>query len=151
MNIRLRSIDSLDSALTLAPTLGRALVESYPGSLEVEGFEGFGRAFLEARFEDPLTVLLAAEAGDGPLAVAATAPLLDPVTGESRPLLAALWVAPPIRRRGVARVLVRELRRLVRTRTSQPLLARVPSGDDTLLAMAERLGLVRDAELVSAP
>ncbi|HED64920.1 MAG TPA: GNAT family N-acetyltransferase [Planctomycetes bacterium] len=150
MNLRLRSIESHDEALRFAPDLGRGLLESYPAASPELSGEELASAFLEAHRGAAAMFFLVAEGEAGTLAVAATAPWRDPVTLQTSPMLVALWVDPAIRHRGVARELVRELRRLVARHGFSTLLGRVPTGDDALLGMAERWGMVREQELVAA-
>jgi GNAT superfamily N-acetyltransferase len=83
-----------------------------------------------------------------PLALAASAPLEDPLTGDARALLVLLYTDPSIRQRGVARALVGELRRALSQRGVGELWARAAHNDDALISMGERWGFVRAWELM---
>ena len=109
------------------------------------------RRYLE-RFGPREAVLVVAEPRevDRPLALAASAPFEDPLTGEVSAVLVLLYTDPSIRQRGVARALAQELRRVLASRGVTELWARAAHNDDALISMGERWGFVRAWELMSA-
>ena len=150
MNLRLELIDDPDRAAELLPLLERGAKESSLAFLEEEVADGAGRLFLDRHFAAKESVLVVAESDDGPMGLAATAPFVDPLSGVALPMLTILWVDPSLRHRGVARGLVREVRRRLREKGHDVLSARAAHNDDALISMGERWGLVRAWELMSS-
>ena len=150
MNVRLRSVEAGAERAAFGPLLDRALHET----AAVLGREALGAnpaADLLARVGDhPATLVVVAEpsADREVRAVCLTAPLVDPVGGGVEPLLAALWVDPALRGRGLARAMLREAGRILGERGLGPLVVRIPHGDDALAAMADRWSLVRTWQLM---
>jgi len=154
MNLRLRTITTREEAQGTLALLEQAV-------REVNGAAGGGegkrtptelaRRYLE-RLGPRESVLVVAEPREvsRPLALAASAPLEDPLTGEMRALVVLLYTDPSIRQRGVARALIGELRRALAARGVQELWARAAHNDDALISMGERWGFVRSWELMSA-
>lgn len=150
MNLKLRSIDELEEARALLPLLERGASESSSSYLDDAFAAGDGAGFLERCFGRAETLLLVAEAAEGKAqALAVTAPFEDPLTGLRRPMIVVLYVDPDLRHRGVARALVKELRRLLAKRGQEVLFARAGHNDDAVISMGERWGLVRAWELMS--
>jgi len=149
MNLKLRTIDDLEEARALLPLLERGASESSSSYLNEPFAAGDGARFLERCFGRAETLVLAAEADGKAQALAVTAPFEDPLTGATRPMVVVLYVDPDLRHRGVARALVKELRRLLARRGQEVLLARAGHNDDAVISMGERWGLVRAWELMS--
>ena len=153
MNLRLRSVESRREAEDVLPSLVRAVYETIRALREEAGeeeAERHARGWIARAEGEPSALLLVGEDAQRPLAVAATAPFVDPLDGGVRPMLVVLWVDPSIRHRGVARALVAELRRILAARGFRVLTARAGTGDDALLSMGERWGLVRSWEFLSS-
>jgi len=151
MNLRLLSIDDAERARALLPLLERAAQETAATWREDPLPEGTVERFLERALAAPETLIVAAEdveLGEA-LAVVASAPFQDPLTGETRPMIILLYVTPDIRHHGVARALIGELQRRLGQRGHKELLARAGHNDDALISMGERLGLVRTIEIMS--
>ncbi len=150
MNVRLRSVEAGEERAALGPMLDRALRETAVVLGQGELGEGPAEEFLARVGDHPATVLVVAEpAGDpGVQGLCVTAPLVDPIGGGVEPLLAALWVDPALRNRGLGRALLNEVRRLLRERNLGLLVVRIPPDDDALAAMGERWSLVRAWQLL---
>jgi len=115
MNLRLRTITSREEAQGTLALLEQAVreVNGAAGGTESKRTPTeLARRYLE-RLGPRESVLVVAEPREvaRPLALAASAPLEDPLTGETRALVVLLYTDPSIRQRGVARALVGELRR----------------------------------------
>ena len=93
MNLKLRAIEDREEAERLLPLIEKGIRETSLAQREEPVAEGAGRRFLEARFARPESILLVAESGSTPVALAATSPFEDPLTGEASPMLVALYVA----------------------------------------------------------
>lgn len=160
MNLRLRSITTREEAqgtLALLEQAVRAVLasddrrEGPPGGRDGNRPAELARRYLE-RLGPREAMLVVAEPRevDRPLALAASAPFEDPLSGEVRALMVLLYTDPSIRQRGVARALTQELRRLLAARGVPELWARAAHNDDALISMGERWGFVRAWELMSA-
>lgn len=158
MNLRLRSITTREEAqgtLALLEQAVRAVLAS-DDRREGAARDGTRPAELARRYLERLgpreAMLVVAEPRemDRPLALAASAPFEDPLSGEVRALMVLLYTDPSIRQRGVARALTQELRRLLAARGVPELWARAAHNDDALISMGERWGFVRAWELMSA-
>ncbi len=149
MNLKLRPLESPEEAHAFAGLLETGMRES-ASALGREAPRGIARRFLERAFDRPETLLLVAEGDGRELGIAATAPFEDPLSGETAPILIALYVDPSIRRRGVARALFAEAMRILAQRGGARLFARAAHNDDVLISMGERWGLVRAWELMSS-
>jgi GNAT superfamily N-acetyltransferase len=155
MNLRLRTITTREEAQGTLALLEQAVREvgGAPGSaVEVKRTPSeLARRYLE-RLGPREALLVVAEPREvaRPLALAASAPFEDPLTGDVRALLVLLYTDPSIRQRGVARALTAELRRALAARGVAELWARAAHNDDALISMGERWGFVRSWELMSA-
>ena len=142
MNLRLRTIASAQEAEGVQALLEQAVREivGVPGPRAAE----LGRRYV-ARLGPREALLVVAEPREvaRPLALAASSPVEDPLTGEVRALVVLLYTDPSIRQRGVARALVAELRRALAARGVKELWARAAHNDDALISMGERWGFVR--------
>jgi GNAT superfamily N-acetyltransferase len=149
MNLRLRSIATREEARGVQALLEQA-VRELCGALDQRADE-LARRYLE-RLGPREALLCVAEPREvaRPLALAASAPSEDPLTGEVSAHLVLLYTDPSIRQRGVARALVAELRRALAGRGVKELWARAAHNDDALISMGERWGFVRTWELMSA-
>jgi len=152
VNLRLRTIATREEAQGTLALLEQAV-------REVSGASGTGGrtpAELAQRYLARLgtreALLVVAEPREvaRPLALAASAPFEDPLTGEVGAVIVLLYTDPSIRQRGVARALTQELRRALATRGVTELWARAQHNDDALISMGERWGFVRAWELMSA-
>jgi GNAT superfamily N-acetyltransferase len=148
VNLRLRTISARSEAEGVQALLEQAVREV----LETTDLrpDALARRFLE-RLGPREALLVVAEPREvaRPLALAASTPFEDPLTGEVRALLVLLYTDPSIRQRGVARALVGELRRALAGRGVKELWARTAHNDDALISMGERWGFVRTWELMS--
>jgi ribosomal protein S18 acetylase RimI-like enzyme len=148
MNLRVRPIELRPEAERLSTLLGAGLA----ATLEALGEEpraGLAERFLEHDLGKPEALFLVAEGPTGTVGLLVTAPFADPATGESAPLVTALYVVPEFRHRGIARALFAEGKRLLHQRGKSRLLARAAHNDDVLISMGERWGLVRTWELMA--
>ena len=154
MNLRLRTITTREEARGTLALLEQA-VREVNGVGESAGAK-HAPAELAKRYLERLgpreAVLVVAEPREvaRPLALAASAPFEDALTGEVRALLVLLYTDPSIRQRGVARSLTGELRRALAARGVKELWARAAHNDDALISMGERWGFVRSWEMMSA-
>jgi len=151
MNLKLSTVEDLADARALGPLLQSAAEESGRSYREDPLPAVAAERFLDRAFGRPETLLLVARTAEGepPVALVATGPLTDPLSGESLPVVVALWVAPDLRHRGLARALVREARRRLAARGLERLAVRVSYNDDALISMGERWGFVRAWELMT--
>lgn len=151
MEIDLRTIETVEEAaphLAELAARGREALEE----LGIDGVpEDFARRFVESRLGEPETLFLVAEStpGAADLGMCLFGALVDPLSGVRLPTLLVLSVTPSLRRRGLARALVQEATRLLRRRGHERLAARVPAGDDPLVAMGERWGFIRAWEFLA--
>lgn len=151
MNLELDVIATRAEAAGLRALLEQAVRETPRPASERAPAE-IARHYLDEVLEAPEALLVRARPRevDRPLALAASAPVVDPLTGERAPMLVLLYVDPSIRHRGVARALVQELRRALGQRGLGDLLARAGHNDDALISMGERWGFVRVWEWMSS-
>ena len=150
MNLRLRTIATRPEAEGVQALLEQAVreVRAQPDLRPEE----VARRYLARLGGARELLLVVAEPREvaRPLALAASAPFEDPLTGEVQALLVLLYTDPSIRQRGVARALTAELRRALAARGVKELWARAAHNDDALISMGERWGFVRAWELMSA-
>lgn len=149
MHLKLRSPDAA-AALAHAALLDLAAAESCESLGADPVPAGTARRWLERHGAAPECVLVVAEReGDPePAGLCATLPFEDPLTGTTEPLVVALWVAPTLRHRGVARALVAEVTRLCAARGLPAPAVRAAHNDDAVISMGERWGYVRTWELM---
>ena len=149
MNLILRALgipEALQHEALLDEALGESSEALGQGSLPA----GSARRLLEsAAGRDETLVVGAGEEGGPPVAVCLAVPLEEPLTRASVPLIVALYVAPALRNRGIARTLVGEVRRLFSVRGIHTLSVRAGHNDDALISMGERWGFVRRWELLA--
>jgi len=150
MNLKLRSIQDAEEARGLLPLLARGARETSSSYLHHDFSEEEAGEFLQRAFGRDETIVLVAEAEGEVQGLALSAPFEDPLTGKCLPMVVVLFVDPSLRHRGVARALVKELRRLLAQRGHEVLLARAEHNDDALISMGERWGLVRTWEVMSS-
>ena len=150
MNLKLRPIQDPEEARGLLPLLERGARETSSPYLHQDFSRAEAEGFLERCLGREETLLLVAESEGEVQALAVSAPFEDPLSGHSLPMLVVLFVDPALRHRGVARALVKELRRLLAQRGLDVLLARAEHNDDALISMGERWGLVRTWEVMSS-
>jgi GNAT superfamily N-acetyltransferase len=150
MEPRVRQITNPQEARALAPFLDARAAEFMAQFSDEPYPEGAAGRFLEARFDEPATVLLAAEAGqEGSFCgLCLIGGLVDPLLATSTPTVLVLHVESAWRHRGLAGVLVEEARRILAERGLTQLAARVGHNDDALISMGERWGFVRHWELM---
>ncbi|MEX1024151.1 MAG: GNAT family N-acetyltransferase [Planctomycetota bacterium] len=152
MNLKLHALAPEDGAQHLA-LAERALADSaatYLADSNTTVAPGTAARLLAEIDERVESVAVVAEAEDEPhpMAFCLTTPLHDPLVAERTACILALWVDPRLRHRGVARALVREVRRLLAERGVTRISARVGHTDDALISMGERWGFVRAWELM---
>jgi len=151
--LTLKAVTSLDEARALLPLIERGIA-AQPAEWRAQPMPaGAAQRLVERHLSAPECALVVAREGasGGPgeaVGLCLTAPFEDPLSLERTPWLAVLYVEPRLRRRGIARALVGEARRLLRARGAQPLGARAGMNDDARLAVADRLGFTREWEFV---
>jgi len=145
MDISLRQIEDLETALTLAPVLDGYAREAAAEFRDTPLPPGVTEAFLRRSLEAPETILLVAESAEGEmdLGVCLTGPFADPLSDERTPTILILHVDPSVRHRRVARALVDGTAGLLAARGLETLAARAAHNDDALISMGERWGFVR--------
>lgn len=150
MNLRLSTIGSRPEAAGVQALLEQAVREVL-GQPDLRPAE-IAQRYLARLGGARAALLVVAEPREvaRPLALAASAPFEDPLTGAEQAMLVLLYTDPSIRQRGVARALVAELRRALAARGVRELWARAAHNDDALISMGERWGFVRAWELMSA-
>lgn len=150
MNLRLRTIATRAEAEGTLALLEQA-VREVDGGADAAQAGALARRYLE-RLGPREALLVVAEPREvaRPLALAASAPCEDPLTGAVSAVIVLLYTDPSIRQRGVARALTQELRRALAARGVSELWARAAHNDDALISMGERWGFVRAWELMSA-
>jgi len=145
MKLSLSSLASFDSLPGFGELLLAAIREADFWHTDAEAALGQLRARTYGSDE---SYLIVAQGDGGQMhGFLVAVPHLDALSGERRPLLLFLWVEPKLRRHGIARALVSELRRLMGP--GRGLQARIPHGHDALLGMGERWGLVRQWEILA--
>ncbi len=151
VNLRMRVVDDAAEARALGPLLERAVQAAGIAAGERLGPDTARRIFQRAVGRREGCLLVAEEKTSGrPVALAASTPFEDPLSGDLAPMLVLLYVEPHLRQRGVARSLVLELRRSLASRGMNGLLARAGHNDDALISMGERWGFVRTWEIMSS-
>lgn len=145
MKLTLRTLESLEQALELAPALDRHAAEFWTQFSDEAWPAGACERFLRRAFEAPETLVLVAQdaARAEPWGVCVTGPFVDPLRGHTTPMVLVLHVDPSLRHRGVAHELIEEATRVLATRGLRRLSARVGHNDDALISMGERWGFVR--------
>lgn len=148
MNLRLRTIDTRAEARGTKALLEQAVRAQYGAEMKAETLAERVLAGLGPR--EALLVVAEPKELERPLALAASLPEEEPLTGVVRARLVLLYTDPSIRLRGVARALVGELRRALVARGVGELVALAAHNDDAVISMGERWGFVRTLELLSA-
>jgi len=154
MRFRVRELTDRSEVLDLCPLVDRAAAASMAEFRDTPVPADVARHFFERHLESPQCLVLVAEqeppdaARTRPAGVCITAPLVDPLLGESVPLICVLDVDPGLRHRGVARELVRVARERLAARGFPALAARAGHNDDALISMGERWGFTRSWELM---
>src|SRR5262245_19118334 len=151
MNLRLRTVGTRAEAQGTLALLEQA-VHEVSGSFSRRPTGEITRRYLERCLGQRESLLVIAEPREveRPLALAGSAPFEDPLTGDREAMLVLLYVDPSIRQRGVARELVRELRRKLAERGVTNLWPRAAHNDDAVISMGERWGFVRAWELLTS-
>jgi GNAT superfamily N-acetyltransferase len=145
MDVILKQLETIDEALDLAPEIDR-YAEQVIGELrDAPPPPGTGERLLRRVMEAPEGLVLVAHAKDGGqrIGMCVTAPLVDPLVGDSSPMIVVLEVDPDHRHRGLAGQLVRAARDTLGKRGLNDLGARAGHNDDALISMGERWGFVR--------
>ncbi len=148
MNLKLRSIERREDVGRISAILETGM-EATLRSLGRELPPGTVQRFLDRAWGRRETLVLVVEGPDGVVGLLATGPFEDPTTGETTPMVAAFFVSPSFRHRGIARALFAEAQRLLSLRGERRILARAAHNDDVLISMGERWGLVRAWELMA--
>jgi GNAT superfamily N-acetyltransferase len=150
MKLKLRHVTSLDEALALAPALDRFAADFMAQFSDDPFPKGAVERCLRRHFAAPHTVLAVAERAEqaAPCGVCLVGPLEDPLLGTVMPVVLVLHVDEPLRHRGVAGELVREVESILASRGLRTLAARAGHNDDALISMGERWGFVRSWELM---
>lgn len=148
MNLRLRTIATRAEARGTQALLEQAVraqlgPEARAEELARRCLDGLGP-------REALLVVAEPREVERPLALAASLPETEPLTGAVRARLVLLYTDPSIRLRGVARALVGELRRELAARGVTELVAQAAHNDDAVISMGERWGFVRTLEMLSA-
>lgn len=154
MRFRVRELTDRSEILELCPLVDRAAAQSMAEFRDTPFPDEVARHLFESHLGHPQCLVLVAEsepadpAATRPAGVCVTAPLTDPLLGESVPLIVVLDVDPGLRHRGVARELVRVARERLAARGLPTLAARAGHNDDALISMGERWGFTRSWELM---
>jgi GNAT superfamily N-acetyltransferase len=145
MKLHLRRIESFEAALELAPELDRHSAEFWTQFSDSPWPAGAAERFLHKHFAAPETVLVVAsdDTRAQPWGLCLTGPFVDPLRGDSTPMVLVLHVDPSLRHRGVANELIEDVSRALKARGLARLAARVGHNDDALISMGERWGFVR--------
>lgn len=149
MNLRLRTVATRAEAHGIQALLEQA-VREVMGDADRNPLDVARRYLDRLGAREALLVVAEPREVDRPLALAASAPFEDPLTGEVGAVIVLLYTDPSIRQRGVARALIQELRRALAARGVNELWARAAHNDDALISMGERWGFVRAWEMMSA-
>lgn len=154
MNLRLRAIASREEARGALALLEQA-VREVSGAAALAAARRTPAELAQRYLErlgprESLLVVAEPREVERPLALAASAPFEEPLSGDVHALVVLLYTDPSIRQRGVARALIGELRRALAARGVTELWARAAHNDDALISMGERWGFVRSWELMSA-
>jgi GNAT superfamily N-acetyltransferase len=150
MQVQIRQIRLPDDACALAPQIDRSAAEAMAEYRDDPLPPGTGLRFCRESFNAPEAVLLVGESAPGlaDLGLCVVGPFADPLTGERVPMLLVLWVHPSVRRRGLAKSMVAEVRDILGERGFVKLAARAAHNDDALISMGERSGFTRQWELM---
>jgi GNAT superfamily N-acetyltransferase len=150
VTIRLHRIESLATALALAPELEDRAVEFHEQFSDEPFPEGAIERFLRQHFSALETHLLVAEEAlsERRVGLCLVGPFVDPLLGTRLPLVLLLHVEPAFRHRGLAGKLVQRATELCAERGMPRLAARAAHNDDALISMGERWGFVRLWELM---
>ena len=150
MDARIQEVTTLDDALDLAEEIDRYAAEALAEFRDDPPPPGTAERLLRRAMDSPEGVVLTARlAGNGErIGWCVTAPLLDPLVGDTLPIVVGLFVHPDFRRRGLARELVRTAREILTRRGRPSLAARAGHNDDALISMGERWGFVRSWEIM---
>lgn len=145
MDVILKELETIDEALGLAPDIDR-YTEQVMGELrDAPPVAGTGERLLRRVLESPEGLVLVARSKDGGerIGMCITAPFVDPLVGDSSPMIVVLEVDADHRHRGLAGQLVRATRAELAKRGLRDLGARAGHNDDALISMGERWGFVR--------
>ena len=150
MDVRIREHPSLDDALDLTAEIDRFAADALAEFRDVAPPPGLGERLLRRVLDSPEGLVLSAHlAGNGErIGWCVTGPFVDPLVGDTLPMVVGLFVQPEFRRRGLARALVRRARELLAERGRSSLAARAGHNDDALISMGERWGFVRAFEIM---
>ena len=150
MDVILTQLETIDDAIGLAPDIDR-YAEQVMGELrDAPPTAGTGERLLRRVMEAPEGLVLVARSKDGGerIGMCITAPLVDPLVGDSSPMIVVPEVDPDYRHRGLAGQLVSAARAELAKRGMRDLGARAGHNDDALISMGERWGFVRVWELM---
>ena len=150
MKVQLRTIGSLEDALTHAPRLDGYAAEFMAQFSDEPYPAGSVERFLLEHFGEPEALLTVAvdESLDRIVGLCLVGPLVDPLLQARTPLVLVLHVEPDYRHRGLASELIDEVRAVLRARGIQRLAGRVGHNDDALISMCERWGFLRHWDLM---
>ncbi len=150
MDITLRLHADLGSAHDLASQLDTYIRDVMRDLRDEPPPTGAGESLLERSFDSEAGVVLTAHLLGDPNRVGfcVTGPLVDPLVGDSLPMVLALWVDPAWRHRGMARALVGRAREELAGRGFPDIAARAAHNDDALISMGERWGFIRSYEVM---
>ena len=148
MDVQLRVLSSLDSALDLAEGLDAYAADATADFRDHAPPAGTGLGLLKRVFEAPEGLVLVAEREAARIGYLVTGPLIDPLVGDRLPMVLALYVDQSYRHRGLARALVDRAVAELEGRGMHFLAARAGHNDDALISMGERWGFVRHWELM---
>ena len=145
MDVILKEIESIDEALELAPEIDRYTAQIMGDLRDAPAPAGTGERLLRRVMEasEGLVLVARSKAGGERLGMCITAPMVDPLVGDSSPMIVVLEVDPDHRHRGLAGQLVSAARRELGKRGFHELGARAGHNDDALISMGERWGFVR--------
>ena len=150
MDVTLEIHGTLDDALDLVGDLERYALAASAEFRDDPPPPGTGDRLLRRALEAPEGVVLTArESGsEQTIGMCLTGPLVDPLVGDSLPMVLVLEVHPDYRHRGLAGAMVRRVRQELAERGYGVLAARAGHNDDALISMGERWGFVRSWEVM---
>lgn len=150
MEIALRKLESAGEAPSLASELDAYIAQVASEHRDEAPPEGAGEALLARAFSDPYGIVLVAlnPGDDARLGYCVIGPMIDPIFGDSAPMVLAMHVEPEWRRRGLSRALLARAREELMKLGQRILYARAGHNDDALISMGERAGFVRSWEVM---
>ena len=148
MDLLMKTVDDPQEAQAFAELLDRYASETTDEFRDHDLPAGVGQRLVERHFgaEESVLVVARIQGQDTFAGLCLTIPFEDPLMGTRVPFVAALWVEPDYRHRGLAKHLVDAVSSSLEERGIHQLAARAGHNDDALISMGERWGFVRQWE-----